>query len=165
MRKKKNYIFWTYGSKVMGVWSFKEKSGQGGHVLEPTNKSWPFAQKVEGKKKKKFKKTGNCPTSPGVDRWMRVDTCACVVVHFFLKFFYFKRKIIFGSLGDGPGLLGDRCTTPPYFQALPLHLEVLILQKFMESEDFIFFYNSFFLNLVHTWTFISTIGIFVSWKI
>jgi hypothetical protein len=66
-KKKKNRSFWTYGSKVMGVWSFKEKSGQGGHVLEPTNKSWPLAQKVEGRKKKNFKKNGNCPTGPGVD--------------------------------------------------------------------------------------------------
>jgi hypothetical protein len=64
---KKNRSFWTYGSKVMGVWSFKEKSGQGGHVPEPTNKSWPLAQKVEGRKKKNFKKNGNCPISPGVD--------------------------------------------------------------------------------------------------
>jgi hypothetical protein len=64
---KKNCIFWTYGSKVMGVWSFKEKSGQGGHVLEPTSKSWPLAQKVEGRKKKKFKKNGKCPTGAGVD--------------------------------------------------------------------------------------------------
>jgi hypothetical protein len=55
---EKNHIFWTYGSKVMGVWSFKEKSGQGGHVLEPTSKSWPLAQKVEGRKEKKFKKMG-----------------------------------------------------------------------------------------------------------
>jgi hypothetical protein len=51
---KKKCIFWTYGSKVMDVWSFKEKSGQGRHVLEPTNKSWPLAQKVEGRKKKTF---------------------------------------------------------------------------------------------------------------
>jgi hypothetical protein len=33
--EKKKRIFWTYGSKVMDVWSFKEKFGQGGHVLEP----------------------------------------------------------------------------------------------------------------------------------
>jgi hypothetical protein len=34
---------------------------------------------------------------------------------------------------------------------------VLILPKFMESGDF-----TFFQNLVHTWTFLCTIGIFVS---
>jgi hypothetical protein len=32
LRGKKNCIFWTYGSKVMDVWSFEEKYGQGGHV-------------------------------------------------------------------------------------------------------------------------------------
>jgi hypothetical protein len=55
------------GSKVMDVWSFKEKSGQGGHVLQPMRKSWPLAQKVEGRKKKKFKKNGNSPTGPDVN--------------------------------------------------------------------------------------------------
>jgi hypothetical protein len=35
LRGKKNRIFWTYGSKVIDVWSFEEKYGQGGHVLEP----------------------------------------------------------------------------------------------------------------------------------
>jgi hypothetical protein len=41
-------------------------------------------------------------------------------------------------------------------------LEVLILPKFMESGDFTFFHNFFLLNLVHTWSFISIVGIFVS---
>jgi hypothetical protein len=36
---EKKCIFWTYGSKVMDDGSFKEKSGQGGHVLEPMRKS------------------------------------------------------------------------------------------------------------------------------
>jgi hypothetical protein len=45
---------------------------------------------------------------------------------------------------------------------MPHYLEVLILPKFMESGDFIFFQKKFFLNLENTWTFISTIGIFVS---
>ena len=33
---------------------FKEKSVQGKHVLEPTSKSWPHVQKIEGRKKKSF---------------------------------------------------------------------------------------------------------------
>jgi hypothetical protein len=40
----------------MGVWSFEEKSGQGGHALEPTNKSWPHVQKIEDKKMKNVQK-------------------------------------------------------------------------------------------------------------
>jgi hypothetical protein len=35
---KKNRIFWTYGSKVIGVSIFEEKYGHGGHVVEPTSK-------------------------------------------------------------------------------------------------------------------------------
>jgi hypothetical protein len=40
-------------------------------------------------------------------------------------------------------------------------LEVLILPKFMESGDFTFFPKKKFLNLKHTWTFISTVGVLV----
>jgi hypothetical protein len=32
----------------MGVWSFDEKSGQGGHVLEPIKMSWPHVSKGRG---------------------------------------------------------------------------------------------------------------------
>jgi hypothetical protein len=43
-------------------------------VLEPTSKSRPLEQKVEGRKKKHFKKNGNCPTGAGVDpRWTAGD--------------------------------------------------------------------------------------------
>jgi hypothetical protein len=87
LRVKKIRIFWIYESKVMGVWSFKEKSRQGGHVLEPTSKSWPLMQKVEGREKKKFKKDGYSPIGRGVnprpagDRWLpesrRSKVAAC----------------------------------------------------------------------------------------
>jgi hypothetical protein len=98
----------------MDVLSFKKKSGQGGHVLEPTSKSWPLAQKVEGRKKNIFKKNGNCLTSASVDSWLagdrwslvgpgppiarrrptvarrlRVDTCTYQAIPNFFKYFYF----------------------------------------------------------------------------
>jgi hypothetical protein len=41
-------------------------------------------------------------------------------------------------------------------------LEVLNLPSLMDFGDFIFFQILFLLNLEYTWTFISTIGIFVS---
>jgi hypothetical protein len=49
----KNRIFWTYGSKVMDVWSFEEKYGQDRHVLEPTSKSWLHQPKKVGSRNKK----------------------------------------------------------------------------------------------------------------
>jgi hypothetical protein len=49
LRGEKKCIIWTYGSKVMDVWSLKEKSGQGGHVLQPMRKSWPHVQNFVGK--------------------------------------------------------------------------------------------------------------------
>jgi hypothetical protein len=47
-----NRIFWTYKSKVMDVWSFEEKYGQGKHVLEPTSKSWLHQPKKMGSRNK-----------------------------------------------------------------------------------------------------------------
>jgi hypothetical protein len=211
---RKKSIFWTYGSKVMDVWSFKKKYGQGGHVLQPMRKSWLLAQKVEGRKQTKFKKNENIPIGPGVnprlagdrwspvgpgpmiygwrplvarlpatsgwglvvrprpgpDRWSmasrRPSVAACRSAaqerpatsgrppaagqhlrlssypNFFWNFLILK-KWIFGSLGNGPGLLGEWVYDTPIFWSLPLHLEVLILPKFMESGDFIFFPNFF----------------------
>jgi hypothetical protein len=52
LRRKKNHIFWTYGLKVMDVWSFEEKYGQGGHVLKPTSKSWLHQPKKVGSRNK-----------------------------------------------------------------------------------------------------------------
>jgi hypothetical protein len=62
----------------------------------------------------------------------------------------------------GQGFWKNGCTAPHFLKlALPLHLEVVILPKLMESGDFTFIQIFFFLNLVHTWTFISIVGIFV----
>jgi hypothetical protein len=52
----------------------------------------------------------------------------------------------------------------PHFLKLALLLEVLILSKFMESGEFTFFQKKEILNLEHIWTFISTVGIFISSK-
>jgi hypothetical protein len=89
--------------------------------------------------KKKIKKNGYSPTS-------------CTQ---FFEIFLFKKKRFFRSLGNGPGLLREWVYSA-------LHLEVLILPKFMESGDFTFFQKKYILNLVHTWTFLSTVGILVS---
>jgi hypothetical protein len=58
----------------------------------------------------------------------------------FFEFFEFLiKKWISGSLGNGPRLLGEWVYNTPIFWSLSLHLEVLILPKFMESGDFTFF--------------------------
>jgi hypothetical protein len=49
-----------------------------------------------------------------VARQPRVDTCAYGTIHISLKFFYLKKRI-FGSLGDGPGLLGEWVYNTPIF--------------------------------------------------
>jgi hypothetical protein len=52
----------------------------------------------------------------------------------------------------------------PIFWTLSLHLGGWNLPSLMEHGDFIFFQILFLINLEYTWTFTSTIGIFVSWK-
>jgi hypothetical protein len=52
----------------------------------------------------------------------------------------------------------------PIFWTLPLHLGWWNLPSLMEHGDFNFFQILFLLNLIYTWTFISTVGILVSWK-
>jgi hypothetical protein len=114
---KKNHIFWTYWSKVMGVWSFKEKFGQGGHVLQPTNKSWPFAQKVEGRKKKKFKKNGNSPNRAG--RRPAGQRLALLDCPHFFEIFLFKKNKYLEVWEMDQGFWENGCTTPPFFEACP----------------------------------------------
>jgi hypothetical protein len=76
------------------------------------------------------------------------------IFNFFLRPLHVARAWTSGRGGGG-------CTVPHFLKCAPI-LEVLILQKFMESGDFTFFQKKILLNLVHTWTFLSTIGIFVS---
>jgi hypothetical protein len=94
---------------------------------------------------------------------LRADAWPCLDYPLFLLFFYFF-IIVFGSLGNGLGLLGEWVYNTPIFWSLPLHLEVLNVPFLMEIGDFTFFQILFFLNLEYTWTFISTIEIFVSKK-
>jgi hypothetical protein len=61
--------------------------------------------------------------------------------------------------------VGEWVHSAPIFSSFPLYLEVSNLPFHIEFGDFIFFGILFFLNLEYTWTFISTVQIFVSWNI
>jgi hypothetical protein len=84
---------------------------------------------VESRKKKNFNKNGNSPASPGVDprpagdRWSpaspgpppagrRLYLLGCPN---FFEIFLFKKKLIFGSLENGPGLLEEWVYSAPIF--------------------------------------------------
>jgi hypothetical protein len=140
----------------MEVWSFEEKFGQGGHVLEPMRKSWPKVPKGRGpkvwKKRAQYTKKGTAPWPAGDQgspihgrpptATRSLTVCGTPI------FCDLKKKnltFFFGSVENGPGLLGEWVYSTLIFLSLPLHLEVL--------------------NLEYTWTYISTVGIFVSWKI
>jgi hypothetical protein len=121
----------------MDVWSFWARSGQGKHVLEPTNKIWPHVQKIKGRKKKIYKRNG---ASQASTRGRQATAGRCLDLlgwfHFFEIFlFYF----IFGSVGNGPELLREWVYSAPIFWSLPLYLEVLNLPFLMEIGDFTFF--------------------------
>jgi hypothetical protein len=95
------------------------------------------------------------------EKWEQPNTYACQAVPIFLIFLIFFKKN-FWKFGKWAKAFGRMGIQHPHYLSLPLHLEVLILPKFVESGDFTFFQKRIFLNLEHTWAFISTIGIFVS---
>jgi hypothetical protein len=125
----------------MDVWSFEKKFGQGGQASTRGRRAT-------------------------VGHWLAAGQCMAMSrsVPYFLKFFYFW-NFLFWKLGNGPGLLGEWMYITSIFWSLPLHLEVLNVPFLMEIGNFTFFQILFFLNLKYTWTFIPTVGIFVSWKI
>jgi hypothetical protein len=164
--KKKSY-FLDLRIKSYGCLKFQGEVWAGRACAGANQQELTTCAKSGGQGEKKFKKNGYSPTGWGVNprspaRPPRVDASAYRAVPSFLKFFYLKKRI-FGSSGNGPVLLGEWVYSTPIFWRMPLHLEVLIRQKFMESGDLTFFQKTFLLNLVHTWTFLSTVGIFVSW--
>jgi hypothetical protein len=80
---------------------------------------------VEGRKKKNFNKNGNSPAGPrpAGDRWSpaspgppatgrRLYLLGCPN---FFEIFLFKKIYIFGSLGNGPGLLEEWVYSAPIF--------------------------------------------------
>jgi hypothetical protein len=151
----------------MGVWSFWAGYGQGMHVLEPTSKIWPLAQKVEGRRKK-FIKKGGCLAYPGVDlqpagdHWSPASPGRGHTTPFFLNFFILK-LLFFGSLGEWARAFGRKSVQHPHF--LKLAPTLGSVKCSIPHRDWRFHFFHFFLNLDYTWTFISTVGIFVSWKI
>jgi hypothetical protein len=75
---------------------------------------------VEGRKKKKFKKNGNCPIGACVDP--RLDAGQHLRLwdssHFF-EIFLFKKKEFLEVWVMGHGFWENGCTTPPFFEACP----------------------------------------------
>jgi hypothetical protein len=77
-----------------------------------------------------------------------VDTCAYRAVPNFFNCFYYKKKN-FWKFGKWARAFERMGVQHPHYLKLALHLEVLILSKFMESGDFTFFQEKKFLNLEH----------------
>jgi hypothetical protein len=88
----------------------------------------------------------------------RRSTPALVGQFTFFEIFLFKKKEFLEVWEMGQGFWENGCTTPPFFEALGSANS----SKIHGEWRFTFSHNLFLLNLVHTWTFISTIGIFVS---
>jgi hypothetical protein len=69
-------------------------------------------------------------------QWERVD-------HLHKKWGAGRKKMNFWKFGKWARAFGRMGVQHPHFWSLPLHLEVLILPKFMESGDFTIFHNLF----------------------
>jgi hypothetical protein len=124
---------------------------------------------VEGRKKKiKFKKgiaqqaeastRGRLATSsslPAASQCLSLSGCTL-----FLKFFYLKKKN-FGSWGNGLGLFGRMGVQHLHFLKLAPTLGSANSSKIHGEWRFYFFPKKNLINLEHSWTFISTVGIFV----
>jgi hypothetical protein len=128
-------------------------------------RSWLHEEKNGGRKEEKG---GNCITK-GARGPSQLATNGCppatAQAPFAIQVFQFFNFFNFGTFEEQPGILGEWVYNTSIFWSLPLHMEVLNLPFLMEIGDFTFFQILFFLNLEYTWTFISTVGIFVSWKI
>jgi hypothetical protein len=82
---------------------------------------------VEGRKKKKFKKNGNCPTGAGVDprpagdRWSLATGRRLRLWDSsnFFEIFLFKKKEFLEVWVMGQGFSENGCTTPTFFEACP----------------------------------------------
>jgi hypothetical protein len=102
---------------------------------------------------------GTC-VQPVGDRWSRFNPIAAAL---FLNFFDFF-EFFFWNVEVLLGIWGEWVHNIPIFSRFPLHLEVSNLPFFITFGDFTFLGILFFLNLEYTWTFISTVRIFVSCK-
>jgi hypothetical protein len=76
----------------------------------------------------------------------------------FFEFFFWNDEVLLG-------IWGEWVHSAPIYSSFPLHLEVSNLPFHIKFRDFTFFKILFLPNLEYTWTFTSTVWIFVSWKI
>jgi hypothetical protein len=82
---------------------------------------------------------------------------------FFFAILGFFFTFIFGVMKMGLSFWENGCTTLPFFEPCPYTWRGEIFHSSWNLEiPKSFFSNFIFLNLDYTWTFISTIGIFVS---
>jgi hypothetical protein len=123
--------------------------------------------KSGGKREKNFKKKGIELDKPGISLYPVGNCCsrpaagrllACHALFLFIFYFYFWKFWEWARALD--------VQHPDFLNLAPTLGSVKCSNPHGDSTHsrFHFFFNFFFLNLEFTWTFISTIGIFVSWK-
>jgi hypothetical protein len=104
--KKKSY-FLDLRIKSYGCLKFQGEVWAGRACAGANQQELATCAKSGGQGKKNSRKMGTT-------RWPRVDASACRPVPSFLKKNYLKKRI-FGSLGNGPGLLGKWVYSTPIF--------------------------------------------------
>jgi hypothetical protein len=89
----------------------------------------------------------------------RLGLSCCTHLNLFLFYFILKEFLEVWEMGQG--FWENGCIASPFLKLAPT-LESANSSKIHGEWRFHFFSKKKFLNLAHTWTFISSIGIFVS---
>jgi hypothetical protein len=121
--------------------------------------------KSGGQEEKNFKKNGNSPTGAGVDlrspAGCRSTPTPVKLFQIFLIFLNLKKKN-FWKFGKWARAFERMGVQHPHYLKLAPTLGSANSSKIHREWRFHFFPKKKFLNLEHTWTFISSVGIFVS---
>jgi hypothetical protein len=148
--------------KSYGCLKFQGEVWAGWACATANEKELTNCTKSRGQEEKKIQEKWVQPNRlrrrPAVARRLRVEA---LIVPSFLKKNYLKKKDSwkFGKWARAFGRMGVQY---PHFLKLALPLGSANSSKIHRERRFHFFPKNKFLNLVYTWTFISTVGIFVS---
>jgi hypothetical protein len=113
----KKMHFWDLRIKSYGCLKFQGEIWAGWACARANQQELTTCAKSGGQEENKFQEKWEQPDRrrrrptvggrPEVTRRPRVNTCACQAVIIFLIYIYIFFKRIFGSLGNGLGLLGE----------------------------------------------------------
>jgi hypothetical protein len=136
--------------KSYGCLKFQGKVWAGWACAAANEKELTTCAKSRGQEEKKIQ-----------EKWVQPDKLRRRAVPSFLKYFYLKKKN-FWEFGKWARAFGRMGVQYPHFLKIALILGSANSSKNHGKWRFHFFLKKKIPKLVHTWTFLSTVGIFVS---